>query len=182
MRSVLSTDGARQSIAMSPGGKTPIFETCPLPSNISVTEITVNSAKISWNPITSAMYYALEYKLPLSTIWTRVATTTNSIILNNLKEATSYQFRLMTSCSSTAGNFTSISSFNTISSSGCTDIFEINDNRTAAKSIVTGTKNYASISSAVDEDWYKFTNSSLQKNVKVTLADLPADYRVELYC
>lgn len=181
MRSVLVAGGARHSVSMSPGAKEPISEICAVPSNVVVSEISTSGAKLSWSPVASAMYYIIEYKLPLSSVWTRVTATSNTLVLTNLKEANSYQYRLMTSCNASAGQFTSVATFNTISTSGCTDIFEPNDNRTTARSIIPGIKNVASISSATDEDWFKFTNSSLQKNVKVTVADLPEDYKIELY-
>ena len=63
----------------------------------------------------------------------------------------------------------------------CTDTFEANNTSSTAKSISVNTNINALISSASDLDWFRFSNSSTQRNIKIDLTGLPADYDVRLY-
>ena len=63
----------------------------------------------------------------------------------------------------------------------CTDIYEANNSTSTAKLIsANGTIN-ALISSSTDLDWFKFSNTSANKNIKVSLSNLVADYDLNLY-
>lgn len=63
----------------------------------------------------------------------------------------------------------------------CTDNYESNETRSAAKLITTNTIISAKIGTATDIDWFKFSNSTTQKNIKISLTNLPANYDVRLY-
>jgi hypothetical protein len=47
--------------------------------------------------------------------------------------------------------------------------------------IAVNTNISAQISYSNDNDWYKFANTSSQRNIKIDLTNLPADYDVQLY-
>ncbi|MCW3464163.1 pre-peptidase C-terminal domain-containing protein [Chitinophaga nivalis] len=63
----------------------------------------------------------------------------------------------------------------------CTESYEPNETRTAAAAISANTTVTSQISTATDKDWYKFSNTSSQKHIEITLTNLPGDYDVILY-
>ena len=64
---------------------------------------------------------------------------------------------------------------------GCSDNYEPNETRGASKPISTGNQISALISSAGDDDWFSFSNTSSQRDIRVTLTNLAGDYDMELY-
>ncbi|MBY0534648.1 MAG: M4 family metallopeptidase [Chitinophagaceae bacterium] len=63
----------------------------------------------------------------------------------------------------------------------CTDTYEANETRTAAKVIALNTDINAKIGSSTDKDWFRFTTVTAQPKFKVTLSGLAADYDLRLY-
>ncbi len=63
----------------------------------------------------------------------------------------------------------------------CTDNYESNETRTAAKAIPVNTDITARISSTSDKDWFSFATTSTAPKLKVTLTNLPKDYDIRLY-
>lgn len=63
----------------------------------------------------------------------------------------------------------------------CTDNYETNGSKSAAKLIAVNTNITAKIGSSTDIDWFKFANTTTAKNIKITLTNLPGDYDVRLY-
>ena len=63
----------------------------------------------------------------------------------------------------------------------CTDIYEANNTSATAKTIAVNTNISANIGTATDVDWFTFSNTSAQSNIKITLNNLFADYDVFLY-
>jgi hypothetical protein len=51
----------------------------------------------------------------------------------------------------------------------------------AAKTISVNTNISAKIGTSTDTDWFKFSNTSAAKNIRVTLSNLPADYDIKLH-
>lgn len=66
-------------------------------------------------------------------------------------------------------------------SPSCTDNYESNNTLTNAKPIAVNTSISANIGTSTDIDYFKFTNTSTNKNIRVTLSNLPADYDIVLY-
>ncbi|MCC3160576.1 N-acetylmuramoyl-L-alanine amidase [Hymenobacter sp. 15J16-1T3B] len=67
-------------------------------------------------------------------------------------------------------------------SSGCpTDSYESNGTLSTAPAIGVNVNNTAYICPAGDVDWYRFTSSSTNNNLKITLTNVPVDYDMELY-
>ncbi len=63
----------------------------------------------------------------------------------------------------------------------CSDTYEANETRTAAKAITTNVDVTARIGSSTDKDWFTFTTTSSAPKVQITLTNLVADYDVALY-
>jgi Zn-dependent metalloprotease len=63
----------------------------------------------------------------------------------------------------------------------CSDNYESNETRSAAKAISLNTDISAKIGSTTDKDWFAFTTTSAAPKLKVTLINLPANYNLTLY-
>ncbi len=63
----------------------------------------------------------------------------------------------------------------------CNSNYEDNDFITQATSISTNANYNSYLCPSGDEDWFRFSNSSSQRNIQVTLQSLPADYDMFLY-
>ncbi len=50
-----------------------------------------------------------------------------------------------------------------------------------AKTIAVNTNILAKLSSSTDQDYFKFNNTTTNKNIKIELTTMPADYQVALY-
>lgn len=65
--------------------------------------------------------------------------------------------------------------------STCTDNYEPNETNGGARTIGTNQAITARLGTATDVDWFKFSNSSAQRYIKVTLTNLPANYDMQLW-
>jgi len=153
---------------------------CEAPSGLAVSAITTNSATLSWTAVSGASNYTVQVKPSNLTTWTSYTATSNSINITGLSSATNYNWQVRTNCSTSNSSFTSGSNFTTTSNS-CSDTYETNNTFSSAKSIPVNTNINALISTNTDLDWFKFSNTSTQKNIQVTLTNLPADYDLRLY-
>lgn len=63
----------------------------------------------------------------------------------------------------------------------CTDVYEANETRTAAKTIALNTDITAKISTSNDKDWFTFTTTSAAPNLNISLGNLAGDYDIRLY-
>lgn len=63
----------------------------------------------------------------------------------------------------------------------CSSSYEPNNSRSAAVAFPINSTISSAIQTSSDNDYFKFSNSSSAKNIKVTLSNLPADYDLELY-
>ena len=61
------------------------------------------------------------------------------------------------------------------------DTWESNNSASAAKLISVNTNIQAAIGTSTDADWFRFSNTSSQRRIRIDLTNLPADYDVRLY-
>jgi hypothetical protein len=82
---------------------------CARPSAklLKATNITSNSAKISWGPATGASSYNLEYKLQTSSTWTDLTVNNISKKITGLQPSKKYQYRVRSFCSSVGNIYSS---------------------------------------------------------------------------
>lgn len=101
------------------GGGTP---SCTAPTGLAARSITTTSASLSWIAASGAASYSLQWKSSSATTWTTIpGLKTTSYKLWGLTAGKSYQFQLMTTCSSTgSSSYSTPLSFTT--SSGTTSI------------------------------------------------------------
>lgn len=67
------------------------------PTNLTLSNVTTNSATISWGAVTGNTYL-LEYKQDTETIWTSLSVGTNTLVLDNLDACQTYDFRVSSIC------------------------------------------------------------------------------------
>lgn len=183
MRAVLEGSGSRASLQTSPGCMPPSGgSSCNAPTNLSISSITSSSASASWTAISGAVNYTFEFKANSASTWTSASITGTSANMTGLVASTTYNTRVRTNCSGSSSSYSAIVNFNTSAgSTNCPDNYESNETLSTSKTITLGTAITARISSTTDIDWFTFSSSSSQRNVRVTMTNLPADYDLELY-
>jgi hypothetical protein len=83
---------------------------CPMPSALTVDNITTNSADISWTSSDEVSAWVLEYQLAGDSSWTIVnVSTTPEYTLNNLSAASHYTVRVKSDCTSEESSYQTIS-------------------------------------------------------------------------
>ena len=148
---------------------------CEVPSGLQATNITNSSADLGWNAINGATYN-VRYREPEGT-WTEIADVTGTTIsIVELTMATVYEFQVRTTCYS---NYSY--SYEFVTAGGCTDIWEENNSLATAKTIPLNDNVYGLINPANDMDYFSFSTTNLEKNIMITLTDLPDNYNLYLY-
>ncbi len=181
MQSLFAAGGARYSLLSSLGCQPPVAAACGAVTNLSAGSVTQTSATLSWTAVSGATSYNVQYKTSTATTWTTTSTTGTSLALSGLTAGTSYNYQVQSVCAAGNGNYTASSFTTTANTTTCTDAYESNNSLSAAKTIAVNTNITALISSSTDNDYFKFTNTSTQKNIRISLTNLPADYDVRLY-
>jgi hypothetical protein len=77
---------------------------CDVPTNLTSSDITYNSANVNWTPV-SGLNYTVEYKLNSSSTWTATTppnTSASSLALASLAPGVLYDWRVKTNCATTA--------------------------------------------------------------------------------
>ncbi len=154
--------------------------TCGTPTGLAASSITSTTATVSWTAVSGAVSYNLQYKLASSGTWTTYNTTSTSVNFTSLTASTGYNAQVQTVCSSASSNYTTAITFTT-SAAGCSDTWESNNSSSTAKTISVNTDITALIGSTTDVDWFKFSNTSSQRRIRVNLTDLAGDYDMKLY-
>ncbi len=183
MQAVIVPGGSRASLANSLGCQAPGGGgSCGTPGSLSAGSITTSSAALSWGSVSGATSYNFEWKLNSASTWTTVSGLTGtSYALGGLSAGTTYNFRVQAVCGGTSGTVSGSSSFTTSASQSCSDTYESNNTRSTAKVIPVNTAFNAQIAFSGDNDWYRFSNTSTNRRIKIELTNLPFDYDVKLY-
>ena len=88
-----------------------------MPTSLSTSQITANSATINWQGVSGANYYVLNYRMSSASVWTTVNNISGtSYTMTNLANCTSYIYYLQAYCSGNAGAYSNAISFST---TGC---------------------------------------------------------------
>jgi hypothetical protein len=181
MQALFATGGARNGLLTSNGCGTPTPVLCGAITNLASASITQTGATISWAAVTGATGYVLQYKLASSTVWTSVNVATTSFAITGLTAGTAYNAQVQSVCTAGSGSFTAINFTTTSNATACTDTYESNNTTSAARTIPVNTNITALIGTSTDLDWFRFSNTSTARNIRIDLTNLPADYDVRLY-
>ena len=178
MQALFATGGTRLSLVSSNGCVPPAPVTCATPTGVSVGSVSNTSAVVSWAAVAGAASYNVIVGANTYT------STSTSYTLSNLAACTSYNVSVQAVCGNTNGSSTASAAvpFTTTGCvSPCSDVYENNNTTNKAKAIAVNTDITALISSSTDLDWFKFSNTSANPNIKVSLTNLPANYTLTLY-
>ncbi|MCG3167710.1 MAG: hypothetical protein POELPBGB_03504 [Bacteroidia bacterium] len=182
MSAIFAPGGARQSITTSQGCVPLDPNACGVASGLAASNVTQTSATLSWSAGQNAVSYNVQYKPTAGSTWTSASTTATSLAVSGLTVGTAYEFQVQTVCASTTSAFTASANFTTQSPVTCTnDSYEANETQSAARSISVGSSYYPKVCGTTDVDWFKFSNSSSKRNIRVTIKALPANYDMQLY-
>ncbi|MEP6617427.1 MAG: fibronectin type III domain-containing protein [Ginsengibacter sp.] len=154
---------------------------CDAPGGLTSSSITSNGATLTWNAANGANNYNVEYSIAGAGNWitAAAANTTRSVIVGGLTSATSYDWRVISNCTGT-NTASLIAQFTTTGVVTCNDQLEPNNTSATAKAISLNTDYDAILAAPSDIDYYSFSNSGSQKNVQVTLSNIPLDFDVRL--
>ncbi len=143
---------------------------CGDPAGLTSSSIKTTSATVSWNAVTSALNYDVDYKLTTTSTWTHVATATTSTSVNitGLTQGTKYDWQVRATCSAGSGGYVS-AQFTTLTTVTCnapTGLTASSINGTSATvkwTAVMGALNY-------DVDYKLITSSNWINKAKGTSA------------
>lgn len=123
MQALFASGGARASLLTSNGcGSGTSTTTCGVPSSLSASSISTTGATLGWASVSGATSYSIQYKASSATTWATTTSTTNSKSITGLSANTTYQFKVMSVCSSGSSAYSATSSFTTSSSSTTTGV------------------------------------------------------------
>lgn len=87
--------------------------TCNSPENVTVRAITPESASVSWNAVTAANSYKLQFRKSGETNFTEVAVTGNAHTISGLLQGTAYEVQVLAICTNATSNFSPPVNFST---------------------------------------------------------------------
>ncbi|HRI24796.1 MAG TPA: zinc-dependent metalloprotease family protein [Ferruginibacter sp.] len=156
---------------------------CGDATGLTASAVTQTSATISWNAVTSANNYDVDYKAASSSTWINAATATTavSVDLSGLTASTVYDWRIRANCTEGAGNYVQ-SQFTTATPPVvCPGPYDISTNGSisGAAVIPLNTDIKGLVNPSGDNDYYKFVITT-GGTITMTLTTLPANYHLRL--
>lgn len=95
---------------------------CSAPAELGTSNITANSATISWSAVLGASSYDVRYRVAGTSTWTTITgLTSNSTVLNGLLANTNYEWEVRTNCKDGASIYVG-SQFMTLNPAACAGI------------------------------------------------------------
>lgn len=111
---------------------------CAAPTNLSIDNITATSVDISWDAVSGATQYIVQYRPVGDTAWLSVGVDTNALFLFTLESNTLYEVQVQTVCGdSTSGNM-AMTTFTTLNTGGCTLTVNIGHTNATCFGLKTG--------------------------------------------
>ena len=103
--------------------------TCPKPTNLTVSNLSMNTADLSWTAGGNETSWIVEYKEASATTWNQATVTTTSYQLTGLTGGTNYEVRVSADCIDETSQYATTSFFTPIcpASSTCQYTFVLND-------------------------------------------------------
>ncbi len=165
---------------------------CGDATGLAASSVGNNSATVSWNGVTNAVSYAVDYKLNSSSSWTSFATaqTTTTASLTGLSQGSLYDWRVQATCATGTGNFAA-AQFTTTAPAVCNAPSGLaasaitSSGATVSWSAVSGAASYAvdyKLNSSTV--WTSATTATTATSVGITglSASSLYDYRVSTNC
>ena len=91
-----------------------LLSNCRMASDVHVSDVTTNSADVSWTSHGDETSWIVEYRATGDTVWQTLTATTNPFVLTGLNNATTYQVHVMANCVTEVSNATANVNFTTL--------------------------------------------------------------------
>jgi hypothetical protein len=154
---------------------------CTRPTGLVTNSEQPTFATVSWQPVSGAQSYTVEYKLTSASTFTVAfsATTSTTVTITGLNPSSNYDWQVKTNC---AGGVSSPYSFwgGITTPPLCLSNFEPNESLPASTGIPNNTNLQAGINSSGDTDWFTF-NLAAASNINISLTTLPANFDMVVY-
>lgn len=154
--------------------------TCVIPTSLSASAVTSSSAVLNWYSASDINNCNILYRQSGNTAWLSSSSTTDSQVISGLAANTQYEFEVQSACPSSISQYSSLSYFTT-AAAGCTDNYEPNNLKSKSAFIPANTIVKGLISAATDFDYFTFSNTTTEVNIKVSLSNLPANYNLQVF-
>jgi len=161
---------------------------CSIPTNLTATNITANSAIVNWGVVPGALSYKLQYRPETSSNWTTVSNiTTNSQQLNSLVGGMTYYYKVRSICLNDSSDYSSEAVFTTNGSVVCgtpSNLSATNITTTTAQLNWTGNApsykiQYRKTGTVI---WTYVTTNTLNITINNLTPATEYDYRVQAIC
>ncbi len=161
---------------------------CSVPSNLSYSNLTVNSVTVKWNNVTNASSYTVQYRRFGYTTWQSTTSSGTSKYLSNLSASQQYEFRVKANCGTNSSNYSSNKSFQLItptcntptalSSSNVTS----NSAKLSCATVSGATKYYFRYRKIGVTSWTEVNASVAYKNISNLSASTTYEFQVKSSC
>ena len=91
-----------------------LLSNCRMVSNLHVSDVTTNSADVSWTSNGDETSWIVEYRASGDSVWQSVTATTNPYVLTGLNNATTYHVHVSANCGTELSNATANVNFTTL--------------------------------------------------------------------
>lgn len=166
--------------------------TCGNVAGLVSSNVTTNSATISWSTLSGAINYDVDYKVNTTSTWTNLATGTTALTLNlsALSENTTYDYRVRANCSGATGaytqaQFTTLTTVTCDAPTGLSSSSITSSSATVSWAAVSGASNYTvdyKLNSASTWTTAAAATTSLFVNLTGLTASSLYDWRVRTNC
>ncbi len=159
---------------------------CATPTNITITNISANTAEVNWDAVPYALSYTVAWRKINETYWKTEHVTTDTFTITNLIHKTNYEVQIRTNCSNSNGNFSTSTNFTTLDACLATPGYWVTNNTYQSAKVnwlPMGANSYTVYYRIVgDPTWLTATTS----NTNITLTGLSScktyEYYVETVC
>lgn len=162
---------------------------CNAPSGLNVSNITSTSVDLSWNSVSGAVSYILEYKLTSAGNWTQTTPSGTSTTLTGLQPNSAYNWRVQSICSGNSSAFSSGPGFTTPQSGACNTPTNLNSENVTSS---TATLSWSAVSGAIsynveykhfsDNNWTAANTSANFLHITGLIASSQYQWRVQSVC
>jgi hypothetical protein len=161
---------------------------CPIPTGTTTSNITHNSATLSWNAMPGAVNYRVIYRLSSDVNWTGVDVAGTSYNLTGLLPNSEYRWGVRTNCMSSSSAYSNALIFTTVlppcnAPTGMTTTSITQTSATATWNAVSGAVNYTLQWRKVgDLTWSSTTLAATSHNITALTANTNYEWQVRTNC
>jgi hypothetical protein len=156
---------------------------CGTPAGLSNTPPAETSTTVSWNAVSGAVSYDVDFKTNAASTWTNAATgtTATSVEITGLAAGIQYNWRVRANCSGGAGSYAQANFTTATAPITCPGTYDVstNGNTAGAALIPLNTDVHGLVNPSGDNDYYKFTIAT-GGTITLTLTTLPTNYQLSL--